>query len=57
MHQTPVNDSHSFSVEEMNTIIDRTYNTRGVRHSYKEDPISIEPNQNMYRRNKIEKDK
>ncbi len=37
LDQIPVNDPHSFSVEEMDAIIGRTYNTRGVKRSYEED--------------------
>jgi len=57
LDQIPVNDSHSFSVQEMDAIIGRTYSTRGVKRSYEEDPIIVEPNQNMYRRNRMIKDK
>ncbi|CAF3937203.1 unnamed protein product [Rotaria sp. Silwood1] len=55
--QTPANDSCSYSVEEIDAIIGRTYSTRGVKRSYEEDPILVEPNKNMHRQNKIKKDK
>ncbi|CAF3290599.1 unnamed protein product [Rotaria sp. Silwood2] len=55
--QIPVNDYHSFNETDMDAIIGRTYSTRGVKRTYEEDPISVEPNQNMYRRNKMIKDK
>ena len=55
--QIPTSDSPSFSEEEIDAIIGRTYNTRGVKRSYEEDPIVIEPNQNKFRQNKITKDK
>jgi hypothetical protein len=55
--QTPGDDSRTFSAEEIDAIIGRTYDTRGIKRSYEEDPILVEPNQNRYRRNKIEKDK
>ncbi|CAF1492503.1 unnamed protein product [Rotaria sp. Silwood1] len=55
--QIPMNDYHSFNETEMDAIIGRTYSTRGVKRTYEEDPISVEPNQNMYRRNKMTKDK
>ena len=51
--QAPLNNSYSFSVEEMDAIVGRTYVTRGVKRSYEEDSISIESNQNIYRRNKM----
>ena len=55
--QTSVNDLHCFSVEEMDAIIGRTYDTRGIKRSYEEDPISVEPNRNVYRQNKLATDK
>ncbi|CAF1999488.1 unnamed protein product [Rotaria magnacalcarata] len=55
--QSLVNSSHSFSIDEIDDIIGRTYTTRGVKRTYEEDSISIEPEQNMYRRAKIIKDK
>ncbi|CAF3894026.1 unnamed protein product, partial [Rotaria sp. Silwood1] len=54
--QSHIDDSHSFCEEEIDAIIGRTYNTRGVKRSYEEDPISVEPNKNIQRRNKIIKD-
>ncbi|CAF3828298.1 unnamed protein product [Rotaria magnacalcarata] len=50
------NDSPSFNVEEMDTIIGRTYSTRGVKRSYEEDPILVEPNKNRHRQNKMIED-
>ncbi|CAM4803893.1 unnamed protein product [Rotaria magnacalcarata] len=47
------NDSPSFTVEEMDAIIGRTYSTRGVKRSYEEDPILVEPNKNRHRQNKM----
>ncbi|CAF4550230.1 unnamed protein product, partial [Rotaria socialis] len=55
--QIPTNDSPSFSEEEIDAIIGRTYTTRGVKRSYEEDPILIEPKRNKYRQNKMIKDK
>ena len=55
--QTPVDDCSASSVEEIDAIIGRTYTTRGVKRSYVEDPVSIEPNQNMYKKSKMTKDK
>ncbi|CAF1571574.1 unnamed protein product, partial [Adineta steineri] len=55
--QIPTNDSLSFSEEEIDAIIGRTYTTRGIKRSYEEDPIVIEPNKNKYRQNKMIKDK
>ena len=49
--------SSSFSEADMDAIIGRTYETRGVKRSYEEDTISIEPNRNMYRRIKQSNDK
>lgn len=46
-----------FSEEQMDAIIGRTYSTLGIKRSYEEDPILIGPNQNMYRQNKMSKDK
>ncbi|CAF2032995.1 unnamed protein product, partial [Rotaria magnacalcarata] len=47
------NDFPSFTVEEMDAIIGRTYSTRGVKRSYEEDPILVEPNKNRHRQNKM----
>ncbi|CAF2158076.1 unnamed protein product [Rotaria magnacalcarata] len=47
------NDSPSFSVEEMDAIIGRTYSARGVKRSYEEDPILVERNKNRHRQNKV----
>ncbi|CAF5171095.1 unnamed protein product, partial [Rotaria magnacalcarata] len=55
--QIPANDSPSFSEEKIDAIIGRTYTTRGVKRSYEEDPILIEPKRNKYRQNKMIKDK
>ncbi|CAF1547595.1 unnamed protein product [Adineta ricciae] len=55
--QTLANDSPTFSEEEIDAIVGRTYTTRGVKRSYEEDPIVVEPNRNMYRHNKMMKDK
>ena len=55
--QIPINDSHPFSAEEIDSIIGRTYCTRGIKRSYEEDSVSVEPNQNMYRQKKTMKDK
>ncbi|CAF3453712.1 unnamed protein product [Rotaria sp. Silwood2] len=55
--QTPINDSFCYSIEEIDAIIGPTYITRGVKRSYEEDPILVEPNKNMHRQNKIKKDK
>ncbi|CAF5216406.1 unnamed protein product, partial [Rotaria magnacalcarata] len=56
-NQIPTNDSPSFSEEEIDAIIGRTYTTRCVKRSYEEDPILIEPKRNKYRQNKMTKDK
>ncbi|CAF0854002.1 unnamed protein product [Adineta steineri] len=56
-HNAYVTDPHSFDSDDLDAIIGRTYTTRGIKRSYEEDPISIEPNRNMYRRNKILTDK
>ena len=55
--QTLANNNTSYSVEEIDAIIGRTYDTRGIKRTYEEDPISIEPSPNMYTLNKISKDK
>ena len=55
--QIIVDDHQLYSDAEIDSIIGRTYTTRGVKRFYEEDPILVEPNQNMYRRNKIIKDK
>ncbi|CAF1523529.1 unnamed protein product, partial [Rotaria sordida] len=54
--QSHIDDTHFFSEEETDAIIGRTYSTRGIKRSYEEDPISVEPNKNIQRRNKIIKD-
>jgi hypothetical protein len=51
------NDCQSFSEVEIDSIIGRTYTTRGIKRSYEEDSISVEPNRNVYRQNKQIKDK
>ena len=53
--RTSVNDFPSFDSDDLDAIIGRTYITRGIKRTYKEDPISIKPNRNMYRHNKISK--
>lgn len=55
--QAPLNDSHSFSVDEIDAIIGRTYSTRGVKRCYEEDSISVEHKQNTYWRDKVIEDK
>ncbi|CAF4221972.1 unnamed protein product [Rotaria magnacalcarata] len=50
------NSSHSSYEEEIEAKIGRVYTTRGIKRSYVEDPISIEPRKNMHRHNKIIKD-
>ena len=55
--QIPINDSHPFGAEEIDSIIGRTYSTRGIKRSYEEDSVSVELNQNMYRQKKTMKDK
>ena len=55
--QIPINDSHPFSAEEIDSIIGRTYSTRSIKRSYEEDSVSVEPNQNIYRQKKTMKDK
>ena len=50
------NDSHSFSVEDRDASIGRTYSTRAVKRSYEEDPILVEPNKNRHRQNKMIED-
>ncbi|CAF3024272.1 unnamed protein product, partial [Rotaria sp. Silwood2] len=51
-----IDDSQSFCDEEIDAIIGPTYNTRGVKRLYEEDSISVEPNKNMQRQNKIIKE-
>ncbi|CAF1471071.1 unnamed protein product, partial [Adineta ricciae] len=55
--QVPTETSPSLSEEEIDAIVGRTYTTRGIKRSYEEDPIVIEPNRNEYRQNKMIKDK
>ncbi|CAF3851054.1 unnamed protein product [Rotaria sp. Silwood1] len=55
--QNAVDDHQSFSTAEIDTIIGRTYTTRGIKRSYEEDSIAIEPNRNKYREIKLSKDK
>jgi hypothetical protein len=55
--QAPLNDSHSFSVDEIDAIIGRTYSTRGVKRCYEEDSISVDHKQNTYWRDKVIEDK
>ena len=50
-------DGQSFSVADIDAIIGRTYTTRGIKRSYEEDSIPIEPNRNKYRETKICRDK
>ncbi|CAF1539235.1 unnamed protein product [Adineta ricciae] len=57
LDRTSAHHSPSFDADELDAIIGRTYSTRGVKRTYEEDPISIEPNRNMYRRNQTSKDK
>ena len=54
--QISVNDSSSFTTQEMNAIIGRAYVTRGIKRTYEEDNISVEPNQNIYHRKKTMQD-
>ena len=53
----PINDSHPFSAEEIDSIIGRIYSTRDIKRSYEEGSVLVEPNQNMYRQKKTMKDK
>ncbi|CAF3860367.1 unnamed protein product [Rotaria sordida] len=55
--QNAVDDHQSFSAAEIDAIIGRTYTTRGIKRSYEEDSIAIEPNRNKYREIKLSKDK
>ncbi|CAF4416023.1 unnamed protein product [Rotaria sp. Silwood2] len=55
--QNSMNDYQSLLEVEMDSIVGRTYATRGVKRSYVEDSISIEPDRNLYRLNKEMKDK
>ncbi|CAF1376509.1 unnamed protein product, partial [Rotaria sordida] len=55
--QYAVDDHQSFSAAEIDTIIGRTYTTRGIKRSYEADSIAIEPNRNKYREIKLSKDK
>ena len=41
-----VDNHQSFSTAEIDAIIGHTYTTRGVKRSYEEDSIPIEPNRN-----------
>ena len=52
-----LDDSSCLLDESIDTIIGRNYITRGKKRSYVEDPISIEPNQNRYRKMKKMKEK
>ena len=45
-------DHQILSEAEMDSIIGRSYKTRGLKRSYVEDPISIEPDRNSYRKNR-----
>ncbi|CAF1251246.1 unnamed protein product [Rotaria sordida] len=56
-NQIIINDYQSLSETELDNIIGRTYTTRGLKRSYVEDSISIEPPRNIYRRIKQMKDK
>ena len=47
-----VNDYQSFSPADIDAIIGRIYVTRGIKRSYEEDSIPIEPNRNKYREKK-----
>lgn len=51
------NELECATEEILNKIIGRTYETRGVKHSYEEDPISIDIVQNKRRKLKKMKDK
>ena len=52
-----VDDHQPFSAADIDAIIGPIYVTRGIKRSYEEDSVSIEPNRNKYRKEKISKEK
>ena len=48
---------NSFSDIDIDAIVGRSYATRGIKRSYAEDPISLEPKRNIYHRSKETNDR